>query len=161
MTGATTKIERRKKSDIPMSDAQFREWTMASLEEGTKQFESIDTKVERLTEHISTLTGHVETFSAALVENTELTKKTAEQSQRTAELAQKTADDTADLVRISQFGKKVSRWGRFTAASIAFLTRAASKLSKLLIPIFIVYAIASALWHGEPIRWKDVLEVIK
>ena len=145
--------ERRKNTPPPLTDDQFREFTMTSLEEGKQQFAEIKSDVAALTGHVNTLTGHIETLTTALAENTEFTKKTAE-------LSQKTADDTADLVRIAQFGKTVSRWGRFSAAFIACLTGWASKLSKLLIPIFIAAAIITLFWRGEPIHWKDVIEAV-
>ena len=145
--------ERRKNTTPPLTDDQFREFTMTSLEEGKQQFAEIKSDVAALTGHVNTLTGHIETLTTALAENTEFTKKTAK-------LSQKTADDTADLVRIAQFGKTVSRWGRFSAGLIAWVAGLASTLSKLLIPIFIAAAIATLLWRGEPIHWKDVIEAV-
>jgi hypothetical protein len=149
--------ERRKNPRSTMSADQFQEFTMQSLEEGKKQFSAIDSRLD-------TMAGHMETMSKALIENTELTKQTAV-------LAQKTAEDTADLVKISKFGKKVSIWGRLTAAIVAGWGRWAaafvagcvqwaSRLSKLLAPIMIVIAIATAIYHGDKITWKTIFEVI-
>jgi PBP1b-binding outer membrane lipoprotein LpoB len=131
--------ERRKNPRSTMSTDQFQEFTMQSLEEGKKQFSAIDSRLD-------TMAGHMETMSRAMVENTELTKQTAE-------LAQKTANDTAGLVRLAKFSEA-------TAEVVTTGTRGASKVSKLLIPILIVGAIITALWHGETLRWKDILEVI-
>ena len=145
--------ERRKNPRSTMTHDQFQEFTMESLEEGKKQFTEIKSDVAILTGHVTKLTGHIETLASALSENTELTKQTAV-------LAQKTAEDTADLVRLSQFGKKVSIWGRLTAAFVAGRVRWMSSLSKLLAPILIVTAIATAMYHGDKISWKQILEIV-
>jgi ABC-type multidrug transport system fused ATPase/permease subunit len=145
--------ERRKNTPSKLTEDQFREYTMESLEEGRTQFKEIKSDVATLSGHVNTLTGHIETLTSALAENTEFTKKTAQ-------LAEKTASDTADLVKIAQFGKRVSRWGRFSALFLACVTDWASKLSKLLIPIFLVVAILALWWQGKPINWKDILEVL-
>lgn len=119
---------------------------MQSLEEGKRQFTEIKCDVAVLTGNVSTLAAHIETLTTALAENTDMTKKTAE-------LAQKTADDTAGLVRLAKFGEA-------TADVVTTGTRGASKVSKLLTPILIVGAILTAIWHGEVLRWEDILEAI-
>ena len=74
--------ERRKNTTPPLTDDQFREFTMTSLEEGKQQFAEIKSDVAALTGHVNTLTGHIETLTTALAENTEFTKKTAKLSQK-------------------------------------------------------------------------------
>lgn len=139
--------ERRKNQRSHMTDDQFRDFTLDSLEEGRKQFEALDGRLD-------TLTSHIKTMADALSENTVLTKKTAEQSQKTAELAQQTADDTAGLVRVAKFGEA-------TADVVTTGTRGASKVSVVLIPILVVGSILGAIWHGQWPSWKIIMEAIK
>jgi len=120
---------------------------MESLEEGRKQFAAIHESLNKLTETVGTM-------SVKLEENTVLTN-------RAVELATKTADGTADLVRISEFGTKITKFGRFVASTVAVCTNALSALSKVLVPILILYAIGVTLWHGDKLNWKDILDWVK
>lgn len=132
-------VERRK-NPPQMSDEQFRIFIGKRMEEGNKRFDTLDTRLDALT-------SHVEAMMKALEENTAITRNTAA-------LSEKTAADTAELVAISNFAKS-------SANVVKFGTRGVSKTARVLIPIVILGAIASAWWHGEPIHLKDILEAVK
>jgi hypothetical protein len=146
--------ERRKNQRSHMTDDQFRDFTMDSLEEGRKQFAEIKSDVTAMSGHVKTLTGHMETMAAALAENTDLTRKTAVLAETTAVLAKTTAADTADLVSLSKITKGTTR-------AVKDGVIGTSKTIKVLWPIFIVIGIVAAWWHGEPIHIKDIIEAIK
>jgi len=120
---------------------------MESLEEGRKQFAAIH-------QSITKLTVTVDSINARLEENTVLTN-------RAVDLATKTADDTAVLVEISRFGTKITKFGRFVASTVAVCTQALSALSKVLVPILILYAIVMTLLHGDKLSWKEILDWVK
>jgi hypothetical protein len=123
-----------------MSESQFRDFTLDSLQEGRKQFDEIKAQ-------LAAMADHMEKMSAAILENTALTKQTAE-------LAASTAADTAGLVAIERFGR--------SAADVAAAgARGITWGAKLLISLSITVALVTMILHGKLPTWQEIVSIVK
>lgn len=131
----------RRRTGGQLTDAQFREFILISFEEGDKRFLDLHKKID-------TYFGNM---SDAIGENTIVTRQAADLAAKAVTIAEKTQKDTEGLVKFYQFGEK-------TVDAVSTGTKRASRASRLLLPIIVMITVIGMVWHGEPLRWKDVLE---
>jgi len=153
------------KKDISNQVAEMRDVIQKIHGETVSSRESVNANSRHMITMCDLISDQYNDISVNMKENTRVTKETATIAQNAFELAKKTAEENRGLFEFYQSGKKtaevVSRNTAKAWLSTKMVTLKASRTARILIPLAIIWSLGMAIYHGESIHIKDILEAIK